>query len=279
MEQILDIKYNFNESNNSVVVSVKITNGYSIEWITNINVNGVDNFYLTDRSIFKSVLTDSPSDRMLIYLNNNILTEYYGYTLDDTLISQLKDRPNELLKALYSIPRLSEEEAIKSVMRIMHKIITKVVIKLEEYQFNQGECKEFYNDTLTITTTKMKYERIQSNSLHNLVLWEIPLKLKGLYNISKEVQRLRKPIFEIIDSGEYEIYTYRKDNSYDYLKATGSLSFNGHGKLAHILRSIIPNEYFYSPLIKGNNKKNLLVKDNQAFDEIIDILMEIPPKI
>ena len=43
MEQILDIKYNFNESNNSVVVSVKITDGYSIEWITNINVNGVDN--------------------------------------------------------------------------------------------------------------------------------------------------------------------------------------------------------------------------------------------
>lgn len=120
--QILDVKYSFKENYamvpNCIVVSLKITNGITTKWITNINVDGIDGFYLTDKSIFRLVLKEMPSDRTINYLNNNVITVFDDYVLDDNLLDQLKKKPNRILQALHILPKLSEEEAIKALKEI-----------------------------------------------------------------------------------------------------------------------------------------------------------------
>lgn len=255
MCQIIDVKYKFNEGfamiPGSIIISLKITDGVTTKWISNINVDGINNFYLTDKSIIKQVSKESISDKTLKFLNSNILESFENYILDDTLPNQLKQRYNRIIKALYYIPKLPEQEALKVVDEILHTIVTKIVIKTDHFLYCPLDETEFYIDSLSITKTKMKYERTQSHPKLDIITWELPLDTKSFYNISKEVKNLRIPTSMIIDSGSYEITTYYKDNSKNSIEATGTFEFNKHTKLADLLKTIIPEEYSYSNLIKG----------------------------
>lgn len=253
MYQIIDVKYSFKENYamipNTIIISLQITDGNTSKWITNINVDGINNYYLTDKSIFKSVLKETASDKTIKYLNKNYLTTFEIFTLDDSLPDQLKERHNRIIKALYYIPKLSEQEAHKAVSDILNTIITKIVIKTNHYIYCPNA--DIYEDTMTITKTKIKYERTQSNPVLDNISWGLPLDDKSFYNISKEVKNLTLPTSMITDSGSYIINTYYKDNTNNYIVATGTFEFNNHTELANLLNSIIPNDYPYSNLIKG----------------------------
>ena len=107
----------------TVNATVKFTVDGKTKWLTNSEIVGLPNFYITTDSIFERLIEDDLSEEFIEYLQKSYITEFDGISLDGyyaDIIEVLKENEESsaaaLIKFLIAVNHCEytdEEELIK----------------------------------------------------------------------------------------------------------------------------------------------------------------------
>ena len=98
-----------------VCTSVKYTDGSSSKWLTNVEVDGLPNFYLTDDDIFDKVMGDDDDEEFQKYRDEHFIEEFDGIELGeyedivDSLMENEEDPAASLIKFVIAVTRSDME--------------------------------------------------------------------------------------------------------------------------------------------------------------------------
>ena len=99
-------------------VEFKESNDSSAEWLSLVEVDGIANFYLSDKDIFEELLKEEDDDEHIALLNSYFVEDFHGFELseDDEAIfeSIYEDGENDksrLVRFLIAVVRADENAA------------------------------------------------------------------------------------------------------------------------------------------------------------------------
>lgn len=98
-----------------VCTSVKYKNGSTSKWLTNVEVDGLPNFYLTDDDIFDKVMADDGDEDFQKYRDEHFIEEFDGIELGeyedivDSIMENEEDPAASLIKFVIAVTRSDME--------------------------------------------------------------------------------------------------------------------------------------------------------------------------
>ena len=98
-----------------VCTSVKYSNDGVSKWLTNVEVDGLPNFYLTEDDIFDKIMADDDDEAFQAYKDENFIEEFDGIELGeyedivDSLMENEDDPAAALIKYVIAVTRSDME--------------------------------------------------------------------------------------------------------------------------------------------------------------------------
>ncbi len=133
----------------AINVSINITENNRTFWLTNSELAGIPNFYITDDDIFDRLMTDLDDD-FVEYLSGKNITEFEGISLGeyDEIFESINDNSNNpatsLIRYIILLTRCSMEESDNIISLSKGKYIDTIVLPesdLEEQYRIQNNLK------------------------------------------------------------------------------------------------------------------------------------------
>ncbi len=123
----------------SVVTSVKITDGDKTFWLSNVEVTGIPNFYLTDEDIYEKLVNDDDED-FYEKLEGKFIKEFDGIALgeyDDIFASIKKNVGNpaaSLIRYIILLTRCSMDEVEGIVALAKGKYVDDIEVPISDVE-------------------------------------------------------------------------------------------------------------------------------------------------
>ena len=134
-----------------VVASVRFSDGSVTQWISLVEVDGIPNFYLTDKDIFEDLLDcDFEDQEFADYLNDHFLDDFNGITFtgeyEDIFISLSEDSDNPavpLIRYLIALVRCEMDEVEELIDLATGRYVDELDIPISDLE---EEYLEEYED-------------------------------------------------------------------------------------------------------------------------------------
>ena len=100
----------------NVIASVKVTDGSKVFWLTNVEVTGIPNFYISEEDIFDRLVDVCEDDDFVEYLDQCVINSFEGIQLGEygdifESIKQNEGNPAvSLIRYIILLTRCSMEE-------------------------------------------------------------------------------------------------------------------------------------------------------------------------
>ena len=105
-----------------VCTSVKYSDGKAAKWLTNVEVDGLPNFYLTDDDIFDRIMANDDDEKFDEYRDAHFIEEFDGIELGeyedivDALLEKEETPAASLIKYVIAVTR-SDMERTQELIR------------------------------------------------------------------------------------------------------------------------------------------------------------------
>ena len=136
----------------SVNASVKFRDGGKTFWLTNSEVTGIPNFFLTDKDVFDQLCNDDFSEEFNAYMQECFVSDFEGITLgeyEEVFESIMEDPENpaiQLVRYLIALTRCKIEEEEGLIELAVGKYIDEVDVPLttdeEEWTEDMAEGED-----------------------------------------------------------------------------------------------------------------------------------------
>ena len=150
--RILDAKCGISEGGvacgpveGNVVATVKYSDGVITKWLTNVEVTGIPNFYISEEDYFEKFIVDDESDEEFnSFLNENV-TSFEGIELGDyddivDIVNECVENPASiLLKYVIALTRCDIDE----IEELMHKAVGHYVDEIYSPGDDEEDVDEF----------------------------------------------------------------------------------------------------------------------------------------
>ncbi len=109
----------------NIIASVKVTDGSKSFWLTNVEVSGIPNFYISEEDIFDRLVDVSEDDDFVEYLDQCIINSFEGIQLGEygDIYKSIKQNEGNsavsLIRYMILLTRCSmeEEDGVKALAK------------------------------------------------------------------------------------------------------------------------------------------------------------------
>lgn len=121
-----------------VCTAVKYSDGRATKWITNVEVEGIPNFYLTKEDIFDKIMADDDDEEFQEYRDEHFIEEFNGVELGEyvdivnSLMENEKKPAAALIKYVIAITRCEMEDMQEMIAAGKGKYADEIEITIDD---------------------------------------------------------------------------------------------------------------------------------------------------
>ena len=129
----------------AVNAAIKFSADGVTKWLSNSEVDGIPNFFLTDEDVFEKLCADELSQEFVDYMNEHFASEFDGLDLGEyeDVFNSLTENPENpavpLVRYLVSLTRCSLEDEESLIKLATGKYIDEVEVPLSEEELEYQE--------------------------------------------------------------------------------------------------------------------------------------------
>ena len=126
-----------------VCTAVKYSDGRATKWITNVEVDGLPNFYLTKEDIFDEIMSDDDDEDFQEYRAENFIEEFNGIELGEyedivaSLMENEKKPAAALIKYVIAVTRCDMEDMQEMIEAGKGKYADELKIEMSDLDLDE----------------------------------------------------------------------------------------------------------------------------------------------